>query len=73
LHDDAWFGRDDGDGGRMIHTTGSNPGVQAGLVIHPGTGIVTVVLSNTWGIGSRSAEMVGLARIIAGLCAGKDS
>ena len=73
LYENAWFGRDDADGGRMIYTTGSNPGVQAGLVIHPGTGIVTVVLSNTWGIGSRSAEMVGLARILASLCAGKDS
>jgi serine beta-lactamase-like protein LACTB, mitochondrial len=69
LYDDAWFGSHDGEGDRMIYTTGSNPGVQAGLVLHPATGIVSVVLSNTWGVGSRSAEMVRLARVLARQCA----
>jgi len=68
LYDPAWFGRGE-EPGRSIYMTGSNPGVQAGLAVHRDPDVVVVVLSNTWGIGARSAEMVNLARGLERMCA----
>ena len=45
-------------GRRRIHNTGSNAGVQAGLYVYPDQRLVIAVISNTWGIGSRSGELV---------------
>jgi serine beta-lactamase-like protein LACTB, mitochondrial len=58
-----------------IHITGSNAGVQAGLYVYPATRVVVAVISNTWGIGSRSGELVGakpsdLPAQIASQCSG---
>jgi len=66
LWSDEWFGRS-GDMGRVISATGSNPGVQAAMAIVREKGIVSVVLSNTWGIGARSAEMVKLAAVLSAM------
>jgi len=63
-----WFGDVDDDGQQFIFASGANPGVQAGLAIIPGSGIAAVVLSNTWGLGSRSGEMTQLALRLARLC-----
>lgn len=67
LYTKPWFGEPYKDG-MFIYVTGSNPGVQAGLTIYPEEKIVTVVLSNTWGKGSRSAEMVKLASVLSLKC-----
>jgi hypothetical protein len=45
--------------GRRIHITGSNAGVQAALYVYAEPRLVVAVLSNSWGIGSRSGELVG--------------
>ena len=63
-----WFGGIDDDGQQFIFASGANPGVQAGLAIIPESGIAAVVLSNTWGLGSRSGEMTQLALHLARLC-----
>ena len=68
---DGWFGRTGDDKRRRLISTGSNPGVQAGLVVDPERGIAAAVLANTWGVGARSAEMVGLPMLLADLCAGE--
>lgn len=69
----GWFVRETSAGPRRIHITGSNPGVQAGLYVYPDSDLVLVVLSNSWGVGSRSGELVGgqsgdLAERIAVIC-----
>jgi CubicO group peptidase (beta-lactamase class C family) len=63
-----WFGDIDDNGQHYIFASGANPGVQAGLAIIPESGIAAVVLSNTWGLGSRSGEMTQLALRLARLC-----
>jgi len=65
----GWFVSEKEKSPREIHTSGSNPGVQAALYVFPDHGLVVAVLSNTWGIGSRSGEMVSeLPREIGRLC-----
>jgi serine beta-lactamase-like protein LACTB len=65
----GWFGSAPSGHPREIHTTGSNAGLQAGVFVYPDADLVVVILSNTWGINSRSAEMVdALPRRIAALC-----
>lgn len=54
----GWFVREDEAGRRFLRINGSNAGVQAALVVYPDHHLSVAVLSNTWGIGSRSAEMV---------------
>jgi CubicO group peptidase (beta-lactamase class C family) len=55
---------------RRITISGANPGVQAGLMIYPERSLVVAVLANTWGVGSRSAEMTSqLPKTLADLCA----
>lgn len=44
---------------RRIYITGSNAGVQAGLYVVRAAQLTVAVISNTWGIGSRSGELVG--------------
>ncbi len=61
----GWFVGEDPGGGRRIRMTGANPGLQAGLVVYPEHELAVAVLSNTWGIGSRSAEMVNVSRFAA--------
>jgi CubicO group peptidase (beta-lactamase class C family) len=68
LQSTEWFGDIDDDGQQFIFASGANPGVQAGLAIIPESGIAAVVLSNTWGLGSRSGEMTQLALHLARLC-----
>lgn len=70
LYDDSWFGKLADDGGRYLSMSGSNPGVQTGLTVFPERSTVGVVLSNTWGVGARSADMVSLATALPLLCAG---
>lgn len=70
LYDEAWFGRAETEG-RLIFVTGANPGVQAALAVAADDGMTTAVLANTWGIGSRSGEMVTLATRLTDLCAGR--
>jgi hypothetical protein len=65
---DAWFGRTRADGERWAPVTGSNPGVQAGLAIFPQRRAAAAVLANAWGLGSRSAEMVGIPAALADAC-----
>jgi CubicO group peptidase (beta-lactamase class C family) len=65
----GWFVSEKDKNPREIHTSGSNPGVQAALYVFPDQQLTVAVLSNTWGIDSRSGEMVSdLPREIAGLC-----
>lgn len=55
---------------RRISITGANPGTQAGLMVYPERGLAVSVLSNSWGFGSRSGEMVSdLPKRLADLCA----
>lgn len=68
LYDEAWFGKRTGGGTRYIYATGSNPGVQAGIAVFPDARISAAVLSNTWGLGSRSGEMAALAKVLAESC-----
>lgn len=68
LRSTEWFGDIDDNGQQFIFASGANPGVQAGLAIIPESGIAAVVLSNTWGLGSRSGEMTQLALHLARLC-----
>ena len=68
LQSAGWFGDIDDNGQEYIYASGANPGVQAGLAIIPESGISAVVLSNTWGLGSRSGEMTQLALQMARLC-----
>jgi serine beta-lactamase-like protein LACTB len=61
LQSEEWFGQIGDDGQILIYASGANPGLQAGLAINPKSGIAAAVLSNTWGVGSRSGEMTQLA------------
>lgn len=63
-----WFGDESADS--RLFASGANPGLQASLAIHPTTKTAAAVLANTWGIGSRSAEMTKLAAVLATRCAG---
>lgn len=65
---DDWFGRVTERGERWALITGSNPGVQAGLAIYPERRAAAAVLANTWGLGSRSAEMVRLPTVLVDAC-----
>jgi CubicO group peptidase (beta-lactamase class C family) len=56
---------------RRLSISGSNPGVQASLALWPDDDLVVAVVANTWGIGSRSAEMVDLVDPIANACTGR--
>ena len=65
----GWFVAAPDETPRQIHTSGSNAGLQVGLYLYPDSDLAVAVLSNTWGIGSRSGEMVSdLPREIARLC-----
>jgi hypothetical protein len=44
---------------RRLAISGSNAGLQAGLVTWLDRDLVIAVLTNTWGKGSRSGEFVG--------------
>ena len=68
LQSTEWFGDVDETGRKFIYVSGANPGLQAGLAIIPDLGISAAVLSNTWGLGSRSGEMTQLALELARLC-----
>lgn len=52
----GWFVREDGD---RLAISGSNPGLQAGMAVWRSDRTVVVVVANSWGIGSRSAELAG--------------
>jgi serine beta-lactamase-like protein LACTB len=71
LQSSEWFGEIDDNGRTLIYVSGANPGLQAGLAILPESGIAATVLSNTWGLGSRSGEMTQLAKQLAELCDGR--
>ena len=55
---------------RRLSVSGSNPGVQASLALWPDADLAVAVVANTWGLGSRSAEMVDLVDVIAAGCTG---
>jgi CubicO group peptidase (beta-lactamase class C family) len=54
----GWFVAPAGEA-RRIYINGANPGAMAGLYVHPSARLVIALASNTWGRGSRSAEMTG--------------
>lgn len=62
------FGQTDEQGRRYVYASGANPGLQAGLALFPEQGVSAAVLSNTWGKGSRSGDMVKLATVLAQAC-----
>ena len=67
----GWFVRGAEEGPRRIHINGSNAGVQAAVHVYPDHDLVTVILSNTWGVGSRSGEMgTELPERVAAICMG---
>jgi len=54
----GWF-LSESDGGEVrLNMTGAFAGTQAGIYIYPGTQTVVVALSNCWGKGSNSGDMV---------------
>ncbi len=53
---------------RRLSISGSNPGVQASLALWPDDDLAVAVVANTWGVGSRSGEMVDLVDVIAKAC-----
>ena len=69
----GWYApRTDEAGRTFLRITGSNAGLQAALVLYPEEELSVAVLSNTWGIGSRSAELVtDLPRRMAMACLGR--
>ncbi|MDX1666246.1 MAG: serine hydrolase domain-containing protein [Saprospiraceae bacterium] len=69
LYSQAWFGEPYREG-MFIYATGANPGLQAALTVFPEKQISVVILSNTWGKGSASAEMVELAALLPKECMG---
>lgn len=71
LASERWFGERDGAGLRLA-MSGANPGLQAALVVRPDDGLSAAALSNTWGIGSRSGEMVALPGRLIALCLGRE-
>lgn len=54
----GWFVLRDEAGRTFLRINGSNAGLQASLVVYPEHAVSVAVLSNTWGLGSRSGEMV---------------
>jgi CubicO group peptidase (beta-lactamase class C family) len=56
---------------RDWHITGSNAGLQAALYVFPDDDLAVAVLSNTWGVGSRSGEMADLPLRLGRLCLGE--
>jgi CubicO group peptidase (beta-lactamase class C family) len=55
----GWFVPEDSEKtGKRLHITGAFPGVQACLFVYPDEDLSIAILSNTWGIGSNSGEMV---------------
>jgi serine beta-lactamase-like protein LACTB len=68
LYSENLFGDVDNQGHKYIYASGANQGLQAGLTIFPDSKSAAIVLSNTWGIGSRSAEMTRLSTRLATLC-----
>jgi serine beta-lactamase-like protein LACTB len=67
----GWFMSRIGEGPRRIHINGSNAGLQSTVYVYPDNDLVTVVLSNTHGVGARSGEMVtDLPERLAALCMG---
>jgi CubicO group peptidase (beta-lactamase class C family) len=71
LISEDWFGSTDDEGRLLVSATGANPGLQAAIAVCPEHRISAAVLSNTWGIGSRSGEMVDLASNLAVIGLGK--
>ncbi len=72
----GWFvtteAEDGGGATRRLHITGAFPGVQAALYVYPDRQVVVAITANTWGVGSRSGEMVSeLPRRLAALCCGQ--
>jgi CubicO group peptidase (beta-lactamase class C family) len=68
----GWFVSSAGAAPRDIHINGSNIGVQAGLYVYPDQELVAAILSNTWGVGSNSGEMVtALPERIAAIASGQ--
>lgn len=55
----GWFVIPGPDPARRIYINGAFTGVQAGLYIWPGERIAVAVLSNSWGVGSKSGDMTG--------------
>jgi CubicO group peptidase (beta-lactamase class C family) len=68
LLSEEWFGDTDENGRKFLYASGANPGLQAGLAVIPESGIAAAILSNTWGLGSRSGEMTQLALKMAQMC-----
>ena len=66
----GWFVRDDP---LRLGTSGSNAGLQAGVVVWKDQDLAVAVLANTWGKGSRSGELMsdapnGLIGKLAAVC-----
>jgi len=55
----GWFISAPGAKPRRLYINGSNAGVQAGLYAYPDSHLHIAIISNTWGIGSRSGELAG--------------
>lgn len=70
IYSEDLFGGIDDRGRHFIFASGANMGLQAGLAIFPGEKTAAIVLSNTWGIGSRSGEMTQLSKRLAERCIG---
>lgn len=69
----GWFVAPDANGARRIYITGAFLGTQAALQVYPDDDLVIAIISNTWGINSRSNEMVmDLPRRIAAIARGSD-
>jgi serine beta-lactamase-like protein LACTB, mitochondrial len=69
----GWFVSEAAEPRRDIHITGSNAGLQASLYVFPDDDLSIAVLANTWGVGSRSGEMVDLPKRLADTClSGRD-
>jgi len=73
MYGENMFGGVDNHGQKYIYASGANQGLQAGLAIYPGSKTAAVVLSNTWGIGSRSGEMTRLSTRLTTLCSEPDA
>ena len=66
----GWFVAPRGQKPRQWHMTGSNAGLQAALYVFPDDDLAVAVLSNTWGVGSRSGDMADLPLRLGRLCLG---
>lgn len=65
----GWFVGSDEPMGVRLFANGSNPGLQAALGVFKEHDMVVAVLSNTWGKGARSADLIDVGKF-ARLCAG---